>query len=139
MLQRSLLNMSALRCIWVTLNVTEHPWKYRQLHIKFLPHRFLTVSSFYAAKTGVLPPFPTASLCVFPQVCEEARCPNIGECWGGGEYSTATATIMVSLCHTVDLLHAITADMNFSLSFIPVCMNIFVEHTLTASPLRWRH
>src|ERR1700677_2642023 len=23
-------------------------------------------------------------------VCEEARCPNIGECWGGG-----TATIMV--------------------------------------------
>lgn len=31
------------------------------------------------------------------QVCEEARCPNIGECWGGGEYATATATIMVSL------------------------------------------
>lgn len=30
------------------------------------------------------------------QVCEEARCPNIGECWGGGEYATATATIMVS-------------------------------------------
>lgn len=28
-------------------------------------------------------------------VCEEARCPNIGECWGGGEDSTATATIMV--------------------------------------------
>ncbi|XP_064440455.1 lipoyl synthase, mitochondrial isoform X2 [Mirounga angustirostris] len=27
-------------------------------------------------------------------VCEEARCPNIGECWGGGEYATATATIM---------------------------------------------
>jgi len=27
-------------------------------------------------------------------VCEEARCPNIGECWGGGEGS-ATATIMV--------------------------------------------
>lgn len=30
-------------------------------------------------------------------VCEEARCPNIGECWGGGEHGTATATIMVSL------------------------------------------
>jgi len=29
-------------------------------------------------------------------VCEEARCPNIGECWGGGEHGTATATIMVS-------------------------------------------
>lgn len=29
-------------------------------------------------------------------VCEEARCPNIGECWGGGPDETATATIMVS-------------------------------------------
>lgn len=29
------------------------------------------------------------------QVCEEARCPNIGECWGGGEDQTATATIML--------------------------------------------
>ena len=28
-------------------------------------------------------------------VCEEARCPNIGECWGGGKEGTATATIMV--------------------------------------------
>ncbi|XP_026215806.1 lipoyl synthase, mitochondrial [Anabas testudineus] len=28
-------------------------------------------------------------------VCEEARCPNISECWGGGEYNTATATIML--------------------------------------------
>mmetsp|Transcript_50672 Transcript_50672/g.64915 ORF Transcript_50672/g.64915 Transcript_50672/m.64915 type:complete len:204 (+) Transcript_50672:24-635(+) len=28
-------------------------------------------------------------------VCEEARCPNIGECWGGGDDGTATATIMV--------------------------------------------
>lgn len=28
-------------------------------------------------------------------VCEEARCPNIGECWGGGEHGTQTATIMV--------------------------------------------
>ena len=27
-------------------------------------------------------------------VCEEARCPNIGECWGGKE-GTATATIMI--------------------------------------------
>lgn len=27
-------------------------------------------------------------------VCEEARCPNIGECWGG-ERGTATATIML--------------------------------------------
>lgn len=28
-------------------------------------------------------------------VCEEARCPNIGECWGGSDKSTATATIML--------------------------------------------
>lgn len=28
-------------------------------------------------------------------VCEEARCPNIGECWGGGDSSIATATIML--------------------------------------------
>lgn len=28
-------------------------------------------------------------------VCEEARCPNIGECWGGGESATATATVML--------------------------------------------
>ncbi|QLG70451.1 hypothetical protein HG535_0A03900 [Zygotorulaspora mrakii] len=28
-------------------------------------------------------------------VCEEARCPNIGECWGGGDKSKATATIML--------------------------------------------
>jgi lipoyl synthase len=27
-------------------------------------------------------------------VCEEARCPNIGECWGGDD-GTATATIMI--------------------------------------------
>lgn len=27
-------------------------------------------------------------------VCEEARCPNIGECWGGKK-GTATATIMI--------------------------------------------
>ena len=28
-------------------------------------------------------------------VCEEAKCPNIGECWGGGANKTATATIMI--------------------------------------------
>jgi len=28
-------------------------------------------------------------------VCEEARCPNIGECWGGGGKEKATATIML--------------------------------------------
>ena len=28
-------------------------------------------------------------------VCEEAKCPNIGECWGGNKGGTATATIMI--------------------------------------------
>ncbi|GAB6020346.1 hypothetical protein CHUAL_003058 [Chamberlinius hualienensis] len=28
-------------------------------------------------------------------VCEEAKCPNIGQCWGGGESGIATATIML--------------------------------------------
>jgi lipoic acid synthetase len=28
-------------------------------------------------------------------VCESAKCPNIGECWGGGEDKKATATIMI--------------------------------------------
>jgi lipoic acid synthetase len=28
-------------------------------------------------------------------VCQEAKCPNIGECWNGGEEKTATATIML--------------------------------------------
>ena len=28
-------------------------------------------------------------------VCEEARCPNIGECWGGKGGAPATATIML--------------------------------------------
>ncbi|KAK0590211.1 hypothetical protein LWI29_024024 [Acer saccharum] len=29
-------------------------------------------------------------------VCEEAKCPNLGECWSGGETGTATTTIMIS-------------------------------------------
>lgn len=33
-------------------------------------------------------------------VCEEARCPNIGECWGGGIHGTATATIMVCIINS---------------------------------------
>ncbi|KAF8755366.1 Lipoyl synthase [Rhizoctonia solani] len=33
-------------------------------------------------------------------VCEEARCPNIGDCWGGGK-KAATATIMVGLLFNI--------------------------------------
>lgn len=32
-------------------------------------------------------------------VCQEAKCPNIGECWGGGDGGTATATIMLMGSH----------------------------------------
>lgn len=32
-------------------------------------------------------------------VCEEAKCPNIGECWGGEDDGAATATIMVMGSH----------------------------------------
>ena len=28
-------------------------------------------------------------------VCESARCPNIGDCWGGSDKTRATATIML--------------------------------------------
>ena len=41
------------------------------------------------------------------QVCEEARCPNIGECWGGGE-GTATATIMVGFTMGPSLVCTLT-------------------------------
>lgn len=34
-------------------------------------------------------------------VCEEARCPNIGECWSGGKHGTSTATIMVINTHII--------------------------------------
>uniref|UniRef100_A0A4W5L5U0 Lipoyl synthase N-terminal domain-containing protein n=1 Tax=Hucho hucho TaxID=62062 RepID=A0A4W5L5U0_9TELE len=44
-------------------------------------------------------------------VCEEARCPNIGECWGGGEHGVATATIMVS-----SLLHMFTCISDNSIT-----------------------
>jgi len=30
-------------------------------------------------------------------VCEEAKCPNIGECWGGGDDGTGTATATIML------------------------------------------
>lgn len=36
-----------------------------------------------------------SSLSPYFLVCEEARCPNIGECWGGGKDNIATATIMI--------------------------------------------
>ena len=34
-------------------------------------------------------------------VCEEAKCPNIGECWGGSDDGTATATSEYLYCSTL--------------------------------------
>jgi lipoic acid synthetase len=46
-------------------------------------------------------------------VCEEAKCPNIGDCWGGGK-GAATATIMVvtTLNHVApaDRVHQLMGD-----------------------------
>lgn len=51
-------------------------------------------------------------------VCEEARCPNIGDCWGGGKdatgvegRSTATATIMVKSIQDLQKLQLILVQL----------------------------
>ena len=55
-------------------------------------------------KLHTVRPHPLPSSCShcmpYDQVCEEAKCPNIGECWGGGDDHTATATIMVGVLDT---------------------------------------
>lgn len=56
-------------------------------------------------------------------VCEEARCPNIGECWGGGEHGTQTATIMVRKLSLTWLCKQITSG---DLSCDMILMFIFV-------------
>lgn len=58
------------------------------------------------------------------QVCEEAKCPNIGECWGGGEHATATATIMVSLCASL------TCHFSFH-SVLIICSFLHLKFVLT--------
>lgn len=45
-----------------------------------------------AARAGLHASTPTAPPL---QVCEEAKCPNLGECWKGGKGHAATATIML--------------------------------------------
>ena len=43
-----------------------------------------------------LPPFAAQVRALnLATVCEEARCPNLGECWSGGGSGVATATIML--------------------------------------------
>ena len=40
-------------------------------------------------------PLSCSTVLIKSLVCEEARCPNISECWGGSSKSAATATIML--------------------------------------------
>lgn len=48
-------------------------------------------------------------------VCEEAKCPNIGECWGGGK-GAATATIMVRPLRTdTDIIDCTCKRLNLQL------------------------
>lgn len=42
-------------------------------------------------------------------VCEEARCPNIGDCWGGNKDHVATATIMVIFCLNFSSINELSA------------------------------
>lgn len=53
-------------------------------------------------------------------VCEEARCPNIGECWGGGSHGTATATIMVCIIN-----QGVNTN-NLVNNYILIIMHIFI-------------
>lgn len=53
-------------------------------------------------------------------VCEEAKCPNIGDCWGGGDGHTATATIMLMV--SLRVLIFPTLSHNQSSSYWPVKM-----------------
>lgn len=62
-------------------------------------------------------------------VCEEARCPNIGECWGGGEDATATATIMLmgDTCTRCTLLQTGNS----------VCVCSTIRYHNQSSPCSW--
>ena len=75
-----------------------------------LAHRAIAQECIYCIRRPRLPDFLKTKIPTGPSytkikndlrglklatVCEEARCPNIGECWGGGGKEKATATIMV--------------------------------------------
>jgi lipoyl synthase len=61
-------------------------------------------------------------------VCEEARCPNIGECWGGGESKTATATIML-----------MGAECTRGCRFCSVKVVLCIYHRPTETLMHWIH
>lgn len=69
------------------------------------------------------------------KVCEEAKCPNIGECWGGGESKTATATIMVFISFFTSQFRA----LRFYLSSIleQVLKMYYKSFNMLALPIEW--
>jgi lipoic acid synthetase len=67
-------------------------------HSNALPTKRIPKPSWLKAKPATSPSYKklheTVRSLGLATVCEEAKCPNIGECWGG-EDGTATATIMI--------------------------------------------
>lgn len=66
-------------------------------------------------------------------MCEEAKCPNIGECWGGGKHETATATIMVWSSQTQEMsfwLYLSKCEIS-----VAACHDILFQGTLSVKLL----
>lgn len=70
-------------------SVTAPSWKERKPKPDWLKRADLPAGDKYTQIKSKLRKLKLAT------VCEEARCPNIGECWGGGDGHMATATIML--------------------------------------------
>ncbi len=70
-------------------SVEAHGWKARKRKPEWMKRQVLPGGDKYTEIKGKLRELKLHT------VCEEARCPNIGECWGGGDGHTATATIML--------------------------------------------
>ena len=65
------------------------------------------------------------------QVCEEARCPNQSECWGGKE-GTATATIMVRAFILLPQISPICAHNRFLATNAPEAVDSAASRPIAA-------
>lgn len=70
-------------------SVEAHSWKEKKRKPDWMKRKNLPGGDKYTEIKGKLRELKLHT------VCEEAKCPNIGECWGGGDGHTATATIML--------------------------------------------
>eukprot|EP00798_Chlamydomonas_sp_ICE-L_P024785 gene24785-10427_t len=70
-------------------SVEAHGWKEKKRKPDWMKRKVLPGGEKYLAIKTKLRELKLST------VCEEAKCPNIGECWGGGDGHTATATIML--------------------------------------------